>query len=80
LRAQILVAEAEGARYRLSKLRYDNGIASYLDLLDSQRSLFAAQIAVVQTRLQQLQNQVLLYRALGGGWTETAQLSSTASR
>ena len=38
------------------------------DLLDAQRSLFAAQQALVQTRLQRLQNQVQLYRALGGGW------------
>jgi outer membrane protein TolC len=53
----------------LSELRYNNGIASYLDLLDAQRSLFAARQALVQTRLAQLQNQVLLYRALGGGWT-----------
>ena len=69
LRAQSAVAEAEAARYRLSELRYNNGIASYLDLLDAQRSLFAAQQALVQTRLQQLQNRVQLYRALGGGWT-----------
>jgi multidrug efflux system outer membrane protein len=74
------VAQAEGERFRLSDLRYRNGVASYLDLLDSQRALFTAEILVVQTRLQQLQNQVLLYRALGGGWTETAQRSSTASR
>ena len=44
--------------------------ASYLDLLDAQRSLFTTQLAVVQTRLTQLQNQVTLYTALGGGWTE----------
>ncbi|HWI83037.1 efflux transporter outer membrane subunit [Ramlibacter sp.] len=68
LRAQGQVAEAEAARYRLSELRYRNGVASYLDLLDAQRSLFVAQQALVQTRQQQLQNQVLLYRALGGGW------------
>jgi outer membrane protein, multidrug efflux system len=67
LRAQ---AEAEGVRFKLSDLRYRNGIASALDLLDSQRSLFAAQQAAVQTRLQQLQNQVLFYKALGGGWTD----------
>lgn len=66
LRAQ---ADAEGVRFKLSDLRYRNGIASALDLLDSQRSLFSAQQAAVQTRLLQLQNQVLLYRALGGGWT-----------
>lgn len=69
LRAQTAVAHAEAVRYRLSDLRYQNGVASYLDLLDAQRSLFAARQALVQTRLQQLQNQVLLYRALGGGWT-----------
>jgi multidrug efflux system outer membrane protein len=44
-------------------------VASYLDLLDAQRSLFATQQAVVQTRLAQLQNQVTLYKTLGGGWT-----------
>lgn len=69
LRAQGQVAEAESVRYRLSELRYRNGVASSLDLLDAQRSLFTAQQALVQTRLQQLQSQVLLYRALGGGWT-----------
>ncbi len=69
LRAQAAVADAEAVRYRLSDLRYQNGVASYLDLLDAQRSLFTARQALVQTRLQQLQNQVLLYRALGGGWT-----------
>lgn len=68
LQAQRNVAEAEAVRYRLSELRYNNGVASYLDLLDAQRSLFAARQALVQTRQQQLQNQVLLYKALGGGW------------
>ena len=70
LQAQRNVVEAETARMRLSQLRYDNGVSSYLDLLDAQRSLFAAQQALIQTRLAQLQNQVLLYKALGGGWTE----------
>ena len=70
LRAQQAVVEAETVRYNLSKLRYDNGVSSYLDLLDAQRSLFTAQQALIQTRLLQLQNQVLLYRALGGGWSE----------
>jgi NodT family efflux transporter outer membrane factor (OMF) lipoprotein len=72
IQAQGSVAEAEAVRFRLSQLRYDNGVSSYLDLLDAQRSLFAAQQALIQTRLAQLQNQVLLYRALGGGWSNTA--------
>lgn len=69
LRAQQAQAEAESARFKLSDLRYRNGVASYLDLLDAQRSLFATQQAVVQTRLAQLQNQVTLYKTLGGGWS-----------
>ena len=70
LRAQQAQANAEGVRFKLSDLRYQNGIASQLDLLDAQRSLFAARQAVVQTRLLQLQNQVTLYKTLGGGWKE----------
>jgi NodT family efflux transporter outer membrane factor (OMF) lipoprotein len=70
LQAQRSVAEAEAVRLRLSTLRYENGIASFLDLLDAQRSLFTARQAEIQTRLQRLQNQVLLYRALGGGWNQ----------
>ncbi|HEU4374558.1 MAG TPA: efflux transporter outer membrane subunit [Telluria sp.] len=69
LRAQRAVAAAEGERFNLSDLRYKNGAASYLDLLDAQRSLFAAQQAAVQANLQRLQNQVTLYRVLGGGWS-----------
>ena len=72
LRANQAQANAESIRFRLSDLRYQNGVSSYLDLLDAQRSLFAARQAVVQTRLAQLQSQVGLYRALGGGWTEPA--------
>jgi multidrug efflux system outer membrane protein len=75
-------ASAEAARFRLSDLRYRSGVASQLDLLDAQRSLFAAQQAVVQTQLAQLHSQVGFYKALGGGWKETgdvAQLVNVAS-
>jgi NodT family efflux transporter outer membrane factor (OMF) lipoprotein len=70
VRALAAVVDAESVRFRLARLRYDNGVASYLDLLDAQRSLFIAQTTLVQSRLQGLQNQVQLYRSLGGGWTE----------
>jgi len=66
--AQGRVVEAESVRFRLARLRYENGVASYLDLLDAQRSLFSAQQGLVQARLARLQNQVQLYRSLGGGW------------
>jgi len=68
LRALQAQTSAEEVRFKLSDLRYRNGIASALDLLDSQRSLYSVQLAAVQTRLLQLQNQVVLYKTLGGGW------------
>ena len=71
VRALGAVVDAESVRFRLARLRYESGVASYLDLLDAQRSLFTAQTTLVQSRLQRLQNQVALYRSLGGGWTET---------
>ncbi len=73
LRAQLAQVTAEQDRVRLSDLRYRNGAASYLDLLDAQRSLFAAQQALVQLQALGLQNSVALYRVLGGGWSTTLQ-------
>jgi multidrug efflux system outer membrane protein len=78
LRAQQAVAAAEADRFNLSDLRYRNGTASYLDLLDAQRSLFTAQQQAIQANLARLQNQVTLYRVLGGGWSEPA--NTTAAR
>jgi multidrug efflux system outer membrane protein len=78
LRAQQAVANSEADRFRLSDLRYRNGTASYLDLLDAQRSLFTAQQQAIQANLARLQNQVTLYRVLGGGWIEPGQ--QTAAR
>ena len=78
LRAQQAQASAEAVRFRLSDIRYQNGITSQLDLLDAQRSLFAARQMVVQTRLAQLQSQVTLYKALGGGWKEAEPTVSSA--
>ena len=70
VRAQLAQANAEAIRTRLAELRYSNGVASYLDVLDAQRSLFAAQQAVVQTQTLQAQTLVTLYKVLGGGWTD----------
>jgi multidrug efflux system outer membrane protein len=67
LRAQDAQAAAEATRLQLVDLSYRNGAASTLDLLDAQRSSFAAQQLALQVRLAQLQNQVQLYKVLGGG-------------
>lgn len=78
-RAQSAQAAAERQRLYLSDLRYRNGVASYLDLLDAQRSLFALEQAEVQVRLAQRLNQIGLYKALGGGWAAPAASTATAS-
>ncbi|HWH72838.1 MAG TPA: efflux transporter outer membrane subunit [Methylibium sp.] len=69
LAAQGAQAEAERRRSALAELRWRNGAASHLELFDAQRSLFAAQQAEVQGRVQLAQNGVTLYRVLGGGWS-----------
>ena len=72
LAAQKAQAQAQASAYRLADLRYQNGVANYLEVLDAQRSLFATQQAVTQIALAQRQNQVALYKALGGGWSANA--------
>ena len=76
LRAQAAQANAAQVSYKLADLRYRNGASSYLEVLDAQRSLFAAQQALVQVQALQAQNLVTLYKVLGGGWTEPARASN----
>lgn len=52
----------------LSRARYDGGVTSYLEVLESERSLFRAELLASSTRRQQLVAYVTLYKALGGGW------------
>ena len=54
---------------RLATLRYDNGYSSYLEVLDAERALFSAELALAQARSAHLAAAVDLYRALGGGWS-----------
>ena len=54
---------------RLSELRYQGGLDSYLQVLDAQRNLFSGQLVLAQLRLQERVSVVQLYRALGGGWS-----------
>jgi multidrug efflux system outer membrane protein len=53
---------------RLQKLRYRAGVVSYLEVLDAERQLFAAELELARARLNQVEGYVALYRALGGGW------------
>lgn len=52
----------------LARARYDKGIASYLEVLESNRQLFDAELIAAQTFDEYLFSYVRLYKALGGGW------------
>jgi multidrug efflux system outer membrane protein len=52
----------------VSLMRYRGGTSNYLDVLDSQRSLFQAELTLAQARNNEYQGLVQLYKALGGGW------------
>lgn len=69
LTAQQTQTGALARAYGLAVQRYENGISSYLEVLDAQRSLFAAQLALIAQERAYLSQTVRLYRALGGSWS-----------
>ncbi|MFY8194489.1 MAG: efflux transporter outer membrane subunit [Novosphingobium sp.] len=70
IRAQTSLEANAATAYRLSQLRYDLGVATYLEPLDAQRTLYNARQSLVSARLTKASNMVELYRALGGGLVE----------
>lgn len=52
----------------LATKRYENGVSSYLEVLDAERGLFTAELNMAQVERQYLVTTVQLYKALGGGW------------
>jgi multidrug efflux system outer membrane protein len=67
LAGQQALTDASAERFRLSSARYRQGVDSYLNVLDAQRSLFGARQQLIDTELVKLANLVTLYKVLGGG-------------
>lgn len=67
LRQQDTVADLQET-VRISTLRYRGGTTTYLEVLDSQRSLYSAELSLASARGDECRSLVQLYRALGGGW------------
>ncbi len=65
--AQQSLVDASARTYRLSTVRFEKGIDDYFGVLDAQRSLYAAQHALIAVRLAGVASQVRLYAVLGGG-------------
>jgi len=66
--AQATQVQALRRALDLAQRRYENGVSSYLEVLDAQRGLFSAQLGLVQTERQYLGSTVRLYKAVGGSW------------
>jgi multidrug efflux system outer membrane protein len=62
----------------LSRARYDGGVTSYLEVLESERSLFSAELLASSTQREQLVSVVTLYKALGGGWLTEEEAAAAA--
>jgi outer membrane protein, multidrug efflux system len=64
---QALVVALED-RKRLSYMRYEGGVDTQLNALDSDRDLFQAELTLAQLKRNEILSVVQLYKALGGGW------------
>ncbi len=56
----------------LATERYENGYSDYLDVLDTERSLFSAELQLASARGDYHRAMASLYRALGGDWTDAS--------
>jgi multidrug efflux system outer membrane protein len=63
----------------LSKERYDKGVTSYLELLESERQAFEAELNLAQTTQQLFTGYTKLYKALGGGWLSEEEMQASQS-
>ena len=79
LAAQVRQVQALQKYVELAQLRFDNGYASYLEVLDAQRTLFNVQLSYTQNQGVLFQALINLYKAMGGGWvTEADRLTGIA--
>ena len=69
LQQEALTRAAEDTS-RLANMRYTGGYSSYLEVLDSERQFFDAELGLVRAHRDELLAVVRLYKALGGGWQE----------
>jgi multidrug efflux system outer membrane protein len=70
--ARVRQMEAATEAAEVAWVRYDGGLTSYLEILETQRSLFGTQLAASETYQLWLSSVVELYSALGGGWQTRA--------
>ena len=57
---------------RLSRARFDNGAASYVEVLVAENDLFTAELNSVSAQADRLTQIINVYKAMGGGWVDAA--------
>ena len=65
---QELLVKALADASEVANMRYEGGVSSYLEVLDTERQLFQAQLDLVQAKRDESSSVIQLYKALGGGW------------
>ncbi len=65
---------------RLSRVRFDNGYASFLEVLYAENELFAAELAAVRSEADGYTQVVNVYKAMGGGWVDLADAATAAGK
>ena len=55
---------------RLARLRFDNGTASYIEVLYAENELFGAELVAVSTLADRYAQLINVYKAMGGGWVD----------
>ena len=77
---QIEEANQSQRAFDIVQAQYREGLATYLTLLDSQRTLYQARDQLSQIKLARLQALIALYQALGGGWRKEDLDASLAQK
>ncbi len=77
--AALLTARDQSAEaFRLANVRFQAGSASFLDVLDSQRTLIDAQTALAASDTALVSDQITVFKTLGGGWEDAPPVKAPA--
>lgn len=78
IRANKLAEAAKNYREaaKLSRSLFETGSASFIDVLDAERSLYSAEDSLIQSKVSAAKDYIALAKALGGGWSDTVDVST----
>jgi multidrug efflux system outer membrane protein len=71
VQAEQNLVDADNRYYQLADMRFKAGVDNYLNVLVAENSLLSARLTLVSLKLEAQQNNITLYKALGGGWQKT---------